>query len=235
MSFRKILGVGVCLLAASVLTDRASAQSTSACTENQAQAVRCFVANAVTTKMTSPRYGMTLPEFEQYGVVVFALLQTHHTYLTLVGISSAIADAMPPTNSNGSANQAAQDLAVEKIVSAAVSNNLATPFTGVTTQDMQWFSLDMVSAMNDNNGYMSLMTPGVGLRIVDSYVVTATSGSTVNWTLVDASIANAVTSFIKSGLIKVPSGVTTDNVTAFLQATAKAIDSYKVSTGRKSL
>lgn len=223
------------MLAASMLAGQASAQSTNACTMNQAQAVRCFVADAVATKMTAPRYGMTLPEFEQYGVVIFALLQTHHTYLTLVGISSAIADAMPPTNSDGSTNQAAQDLAVEQIVSAAVANNLANPFTGVTTQDMQWFSLDMVSAMNDSNGYMSLMTPGVGLRIVDSYVVTATSGSTVNWTLVDASIANAVDSFIKSGMIKIPSGVSTANVTSFLQATAKAIDSYKVSTGRKSL
>lgn len=235
MIFRKILSVGVCLLTASVLTGQASAQTTSACTETQAQAVRCFVANAVATKMTSPRYGMTLAEFEQYGVVISAILQTHHTYLTLVGISSAIADAMPPTNANGTTNQAAQDLAVEKIVSAAVANGLANQFTGVTTQDMEWFSLDMVAAMNDNNGYMSLMTPGVGLRIVDSYLVTATSGTTVNWTLVDASIANAVDSFVKSGLIKVPSGVTTDNVTAFLQATAKAIDNYKVSTGRKSL
>lgn len=235
MFFRKILSVGVCLLASLALAARASAQSTNPCTMNQAQAVRCFVANAVTTNMTAPRYGMTLPEFEQYGVAVFAILSTHHTYLTLVGISSAIADAMPPTNADGTANQAAQDLAVQQIVNAAVANNLANVFTSINQEDLKWFTLDLVAAMNDNNGYMSLMTPGVGLRIVDSYIITATSGGAVNWTQADASIANAVTTFISSGLIKLPSGITSANVTAFLQASARSIYSYKVSTGRKSL
>lgn len=235
MIFRKILGAGVCLLAVLALARPATAQTATNCSASQSAAVECFVANAVATKMMTPHYGMTLPQFQEYGVAVTRILQTHRTYLALVGLASAIADAMPPTNADGSANQAAQDLAVEQIVSAAVANQLANPFTGVTTQDMQWFSLDLVSAMNENNGYLALMTPGVGLRIVDSYVVTATSNGTVNWAQANASIGNAVNTFISSGMIKIPSGVSSADVTAFLQATAQAIYSYKVSTGRKSL
>ena len=228
------LTAGVCILVASILAGPVVARAAS-CTSSQSAAVECFVANAVTTKITSPRHGMTLAQYEAYGVAVTDILQTNHTYLTLTGIASAIADAMPPTNANGSANQSAQTSAVMQIVAAAVTNGLATAPTGVTEQQMQWFSLDMATAMSDNDGYMSLMTPGVALRILDSYIVTATSGGTVNWTQADASIANAVSSFISSGLIKIPSGMTSAEVTAFLEATAKAIFTYKTATARTSL
>lgn len=231
MVLGKTLGIGACLL----LSAASPALSSGSCTASQSAAVECFVANAVTTKITSPRHGMTLVQYEAYGVAVTEILQTGHTYLTLTGIASAVADAMPPTNENGSANQDAQNSAVMQIVAAAVTNGLATAPTGVTEQQMQWFSLDMASAMSDNDGYMSLMTPGVALRILDFYIVTATSGGTVNWTQANSSIANAVTSFINSGLIKIPSGVTSKEVTSFLEAAAKAINAYKTATGRTSL
>jgi hypothetical protein len=125
MRLRKTgMAVMFSVLAMSSPSKPAVAQSIN-CVASQQAAIRCFVANAVTTKLTQPRYGMTLAEFEAYGVAVSNILQTHHTYLMLVGTSSAIADAMPPTNANGSANQAAQDLAVTQIVSGAVSNHLA--------------------------------------------------------------------------------------------------------------
>jgi len=227
--------VGVCLLAGLTLSTAAHAGPSGRCTSSQSAAVQCFVANAVATNMTAPRYGMTLAQFQDYGVAVSTILQTHHTYLSLVGISSAIADAMPPTNANGSANQAAQDLAVEQIVNAAVTSGLASAPSGVTQQDLEWFSLDLVNAMNNNNGYISLMTPGVSLRIVDSYIVTATSNGSVNWTQANQGISNAVDSFIQAGLIKIPSGLSSTNVKSFLQATAQTIYSYKVSTGRTTL
>lgn len=234
MKIRKGGVLGVCLLTgAAALSPSLSAKQT--CTSSPAAAVKCFVANAVSTNMTSPRYGMTLGEFEAYGVAVSTILQTHHDYLTLVALSSAVADAMPPTNADGSADQAAQDLAVEQLVAAAVQNQLLDEPAGVSLQDEQWFTLDVTGAMNDNNGYMSLMTPGVSLRIIDSYVVTATSNGTVNWTQADQNISNAVDSFISSGLIKIPTGVTTAQVKAFLESAAQTIYSYKVSTGRTSL
>jgi hypothetical protein len=222
------------VMAVAAVSKAAAAQSTN-CTASQQAAVQCFVANAVTTKLTQPRYGMTLAQFEAYGVAVNNILQTHHTYLMLVSVSSAIADAMPPTNSNGSANQAAQDLAVTQAVDAAISNQLANTAAGVTLQDLQWFSLDITNAMNDNNGVMAMLTPGVALRIIDSYVVTGTTNGTVDWTTVDASLSTAVDNFIASGMMKVPGMITTAELKTFVITLAHVISDYKVSTNRKTL
>jgi len=222
----------VLVLAASSVPTAAQATN---CTASQQAAVQCFVANAVTTDLTQPRYGMTLPQFEAYGAAVAHILQTHTTYLMLVGTSSAIADAMPPTNANGTANQAAQDLAVEQIVSAAVQDGLASTSEYATLQDLEWFSLDVTSAMNDNGGVMAMLTPGVSLRIIDSYIVTGTTNGQVNWTVVDDSLWTAVDNFVASGMIKIPAGMTSTHVKTFITALAHAISDYKVATARKTL
>ena len=47
--------------------------------------------------------------------------------------------------------------------------------------DLEHFSLDVTSAMNDNNSVLELLTPGISLRIIDSYLVTATTNGSVNW------------------------------------------------------
>jgi hypothetical protein len=235
MQLRKsILAVAFSIAAIAVISKPATAQATN-CTASQQAAVQCFVANAVATDLTQPRYGMTLTQFEAYGVAVSEILRTHHTYLMIVGTSSAIADAMPPTNANGSANQAAQDLVVTQIVSAAVSNGLANATPATTLQDLQWFSLDVTGAMNDNNGVMAMLTPGVSLRIIDSYVVTGTVNGTVNWTVVDASLSTALDNFIASGMMKVPAPMTTTQLKSFVTTLAHVIYDYKVSTGRKNL
>jgi len=178
---------------------------------------------------------MTLPQFEAYGVAVSHILQTHTTYLMLVGTSSAIADAMPPTNAKGTANQAAQNLAVEQIVSAAVQNGLADTSEYATLQDLEWFSLDVTSAMNDNGGVMAMLTPGVSLRIIDSYIVTGTKDGQVDWTVVDESLSAAVDKFVASGMMKIPAGMTTAHVKSFITAVAHVISDYKVATDRKTL
>jgi hypothetical protein len=211
-----------------------AAQPTS-CTSSQQAAIECFVANAVATHLTQPRYGMTLAQFEAYGVAVNNILETHHTYLMLVGVSSAIADAMPPKNANGSANQSAQDLAVTQIVSGAVSNHLANTSTGVTLQDMEWFSLDVTNAMNDNDGVMAMLTPGLSLRLIDSYILTGTTNGTVNWTTVNASLATAIDNFVASGMMKVTPPMTTTELKSFADTLAHVIADYKVATGRKTL
>jgi hypothetical protein len=232
MGLRRFALLGVCLGAAASAPPPVHAQS---CTASPAAAVKCFVANAVTTKITEPRYGMTLPQFEAYGVAVSQILQTHHTYLMLTGISSAISDAMPPTNADGSANEAAQALAVSQIADAVIAGGFATPPAGTTDQDLKWFTLDLVSAMNDNDGVMQMLTPGVGLRMIDSYIVTGTSGGTVNWTEVDSSLSNAVDGFITAGLMKIPAEHTSAQVKTLANSLARAIEAYKVSTRRAAL
>jgi hypothetical protein len=89
--------------------------------------------------------------------------------------------------------------------------------------------------MNDNNGVMALLTPGVSLRIIDSYVVTGTTNGTVNWTVVHASLSQAVDNFIASGMFTVPGLTTTARLKVFINSLAHIIYDYKVSTGRKSL
>jgi hypothetical protein len=232
MIFSKFLVVLVCLAGAA-----ASALPTSAknCTSSQQAAIECFVANAVATDLTKPRYGMTLEQFESYGVSISEILQTHQTYLVLVGISSAAADAMPPTNLNGSANLLAQQNAVSEIVAAAYTAGLVPIPAQTTLHEMEWFALDVSGAMNDNDGVLQLLTPGVTFRMIDSYVVTATSKGEVNWTEVNTNLTSAVNNFEKSGLIKIPAGMTTAKVSAFADAIAHIIYSYKVATGRTTL
>jgi hypothetical protein len=235
MEFRRMLLAVVFLLVAFAVCSSSTNAQSSNCTSSQQAAIQCFVANAVSTDLTKLRYGMTLAQFQAYGVAVSNILQTHHTYLMLVGTSSAIADAMPPTNVNGTANQAAQDLAVTQIVATAVHNGLANASAKVSLQDLEWFSLDVTNAMNDNDGVMAMITPGVSLRIIDSYVVTGTTNGQVNWTTVDTSLSTAVDNFVASGMMKIPSDMTTTQVKAFVTTVAHIIADYKTATGRKSL
>ncbi len=230
-----IRSASILVVLAAALSSPALAQKPASCTDTQNDAIQCFVYNAVATKITQPRYGMTLAQFETYGVAVNDILQTHHTYIVLLGLSSAIADALPPTNADGSANPAAQDLAVSQIVSAAVTDHLANIPSGANLQDVQWFTLDVTGAMNDNNEVLSLFTPGVSLRMIDSYVVTSTTNGTVNWTQVNTSLSAAVDNFVSAGLVKIPSDMTSAQVKSFIESVAQAIYSYRTSTNRKSL
>ncbi len=224
----------VVLLIGAALTARPALSQTN-CTTSQQAAVQCFVANAVATDLTKPRYGMTLAQFESYGVAVSQILQTHHTYLVLVGVSSAVADAMPPTNADGSANQTAQENAVTQAVVAANQLGLASLPSGTTLTDLEHFSLDITTAMNDNNGVLELLTPGVALRIIDSYIITETTNGTVNWSEVNSKVSAAINTYISSGLMKVPTGMTTAQVASFANALAKVIYNYKAATHRSAL
>jgi hypothetical protein len=236
MSIGKSLFAVAFLIALALAAPSAPAQSAPAnCTASQKAAVECFVANAVSTKLTTPRYGMTVAQFENYGYAVSQILQTRHTYLVLVALSSAVADAMPPTNANGTANQAAQTNAVTSMVAAASRLNFISLASGTTLTDLEHFSLDVTSAMNDNSGMMELLTPGVSLRIIDSYIATSKSGSQVNWTEVNSSLTAAVNHFISSGLMKMPPGMNTAQVSSFAEELAHAIYTYEAATGRTSL
>lgn len=232
MKSHKFAPLVVCFLALALLPTASTAQQ---CNSNQDAAVDCFVTNAVRTGLTSPRYGMTMSQFKAYGVSVSKILQTDETYLVIVGISSAIADAMPPINADGTANTAAQQAAISQITSALVANGLATLPSETTEKDLQYFSMDIVGAMNTSGGYLQLMTPGISLRVIDSYVVTGTSNSSVNWSVVDASLSNALSNMVTSGLIKIPSGISQSQLNSFVDSVAQAIWTYKESTNRSHL
>lgn len=231
MRFRQLLIAGVCLGIAAAWSTPVSAQQ---CTSNQDAAVQCFAGNALRTGLFTLHYGMSQSQFKTYSVSVSKIMQTQATNLVLFGMSSAVADAMPPTNLDGSANQTAQTNAMNAIVAAELSSGLLTIPAETNLQDMQWFSLDLVTSMNANKGI--LLSPGTLLRVIDSYVVTASTGNgNVNWAQVNSSLATMVNNLAASGLLKLPPSITVPEVTSFAQSVAQTIYSYKLATHRTAL
>ncbi len=229
MKTMKRVLVGVCLLAASA-GPAAHAQN---CNSGQDAAVECFVGNAVRTNLVSIQSGMTMSQFKQYGVSVSKIVQAQPTSIEAVALASAVADALPPTNSDGTANLAAQSTAMNSIVDAGIANGFLALPAETNAQDLKWFSLDLVRVMNANNGI--LLSPGAMLRAVDSYTVTSTTNGTVNWTQANAGIATMMGNLASTGLLKLPSTVTLAEATQFAQGLAQITYTYRTATGRSSL
>jgi hypothetical protein len=230
MILKNIALAGVCLF---VVSAAPPLRAQGGCASAQDAAVECFVGNAVHTKLVTMQFGMTMSQFKAYGVSVSKIVQEQPTALAVVGLASAVADALPPTNANGSANQAAQTAAIDSIVDAGIANNFLTLPAETTSQDLKWFSLDLVNVMNTNNGI--LLSPGTMLRVIDSYVVTATTGGTVNWTQANSGIATMITNFAGAGLLKLPATITTAQAIQFAQSLAQITYTYKTATGRATL
>ncbi len=160
-------------------------------------------------------------------------MQSPQASLAAIALASAVADAMPATNASGSANTAAQTAAVDSIVTAAIADGFIVLPAETNQQDVQWFVLDLVNAMDSPNGIV--MAPGTMLRIIDSYVVTATSGGTVNWSTANTNIAAMMSNLATSGYLKLPASVSSAHATSFAQSLAQTIETYKTATGRTSL
>ena len=158
MNPKNIVLAGVCLLLVSAAPPL---RAQGGCASAPDAAVQCFVGNAVRSNLVTVQYGMTMSQFKAYGVSVSKIVQQQPTALAVVGLASAVADALPPTNADGSANAAAQTAAVDSIVDAGLADDLLTLPAETTSQDLKWFSLDLVSAMNANNGI--LLSPGTML------------------------------------------------------------------------
>jgi hypothetical protein len=203
------------------------------CSTSQNAAVKCFVTSAVQTKLLALHDGMTLAQFEAYGVAVSKIMQEQQTYVVLGAMASAISDAMPPTDSNGAADPAAQQTANESIVLAEIQNGIVTVPPNVTSIQMVDFSEDVVTAMNQNQGLS--LSPGMLLRVIDSYVVTATSNGVVNWTQSNTALSGLVTSLINTGVLKLPSSITEAQVQKFIQELSQIVYNYCRQTGRTSL
>lgn len=236
MTIRGSLRLGVCLAATSLaasLAIVAPAARAQSCASGQNAAVECFVGNAVRTNLVTLQYGMTMSQFKQYGVSVSKIVQTQPTSLAVVALASAVADALPPTNSDGSANPAAQSAAMNSIVDAGIASNFLIVPAATDSQDLKWFSLDLVSAMNASNGI--LLSPGTMLRVIDSYVVSNTTSGAVNWTQANSGIATMITNLAASGLLKLPAGITTVQAIKFAQSLAQITYTYRTATNRASL
>jgi len=228
----QIIPVVILALCASALP--AHAQTLYYCGTSQSLAAKCYVNNAVQSGTLSIPAGMSMQQFQAYGVAVLRILQSGHTYFMVLGASAAISDAMPPTSADGSANQAAQDGAVNAIIDAALTNGLVTLPTNVSEGQVQQFAREITDKMNTNDG--PSFSPGAVLRMIDSYMTTYTDSSgNVNWTSVNSALNTAVTNMIGSGMIKIPSSMNGGQVSQFAVGVAQAIETYKIATNRKSL
>jgi hypothetical protein len=187
----------------------------------------------VHTNLVSIQFGMTMPQFKEYGVSVSKIVQSQPTSLAIVGLASAVADALPPTNAGGSANQAAQSAAMNSIVDAGIANGILSLPVETSAQDLKWFSLDLVRVMNGSNGI--LLSPGTMLRAIDSYVVSSTTNGQVNWTQANSGIAAMMTGLAGAGFLKLPASIKPAQATQFAQSLAQVTYTYRTATGRSTL
>jgi Fe-S cluster assembly scaffold protein SufB len=229
MNFSKCLLAGVCL-AAGLAGRVAHAQG---CTSGQDAAVECFVGNAVRTNLVTVQNGMTMSQFKLYGVSVSKIVQAQPTSIEIVGLASAVADALPPTNADGSANTAAQSTAMNAIIDAGIADNFLTLPAETNSQDLKWFSLDLVRVISANNSI--LLAPGTMLRVIDSYVVSSTTNGVVNWTQANSGVATMMNNLASAGFLKLPPTITLAEATQFAQSLAQVTSAYRVATGRPSL
>jgi hypothetical protein len=87
--------------------------------------------------------------------------------------------------------------------------------------------------MNTNKGI--LLSPGTMLRVIDSYVLTATTSGMVNWTQANSGIAAMITNFASAGLLKLPATISTAQAIQFAQSLAQITYTYRSATARTSL
>jgi hypothetical protein len=212
----------------------ANAQEVNPCNNSQTLAVRCFVRNAIATKILTVPSGMSATNYSNYAVSVFYITQDTNLSVILLGTTTAIADAMPAKNADGTANETAQTNAINSIINSESLTGLITLPSQTTEAQVELFAQQTVTNLTGFTGVS--LSPGAVLRLIDSYIITATSSTgAINWTTVDASLTTAVKNLIGSSMLKLPSGVTQAQFTTFVEDVAHAIATYKSATGRKSL
>ena len=161
-----IRAIPITMLVLYATVSPAHAQSNSnVCGASQSVAVKCYIRYALETSTLNVPVGMSVQQYQAYGVAVLRILQSGHTYFMVLGASAAISDAMPPGNTDGSANQAAQDAAVNSIVDAALTNGLIALPSNVTEAQVQEFARDTTDKMDTNDG--PSFSPGGVLRMID--------------------------------------------------------------------
>jgi hypothetical protein len=229
---RRILAMGVsaCVF---VLLMSAPSQAQQ-CIGTQDGAVDCFVKNAVSTGLLAVPKGMTMTQYKSYGVAISKIMQTPSAAVFLLGMAGAAADAAPPVNFNGAANQAAQDAFVNAIVAAGLKDSIIALPAETTSSQLEMFARELTASMAGSSGVT--ISPGGFLRMLDGYMIAATqTNGTINWTQVTTNIATIVTALNTTGLIKLPAPITVANIESFALDAANAIVAYKTATGKAHL
>jgi hypothetical protein len=209
------------------------------CTGSQDAAVQCFVTNAVSTRLASIPSGMTLAQYQAYGVAVSKTFQTPTLLVFLIGMTSAVADALPPTNAQGNSDQSAQETAVNAVVAAGLKDKLFALPSEVSLTQVQQIAREMTGQVAQNSGLV--ISPGALLRTLDSYIVSATSASSgaaaaaVNWLEVTTGLSTLVDNLMSTGLMKLPTGITLSDVKQFALDVCTAIEQYKQATQKAHL
>jgi hypothetical protein len=209
------------------------------CTGSQDAAVQCFVTNAVSTRLASIPTGMTLAQYQAYGVAVSKTFQTPTLLVFLIGMTSAVADALPPTNAQGNSDQSAQETAVNAVVAAGLKDKLFALPSEVSLTQVQQIAREMTGQVAQNSGLV--ISPGALLRTLDSYIVSATSASSgaaaaaVNWLEVTTGLSTLVDNLMSTGLMKLPTGITSSDVKQFALDVCTAIEQYKQATQKAHL
>jgi hypothetical protein len=237
-SIKAALVLGVIALLAGI---PAAAQMPSQlqCTGSQDAAVQCFVTNAVSTRLASIPSGMTLAQYQAYGVAVSKTFQTPTLLVFLIGMTSAVADALPPTNAQGNSDQSAQETAVNAVVAAGLKDKLFALPSEVSLTQVQQIAREMTGQVAQNSGLV--ISPGALLRTLDSYIVSATSASSgaaaaaVNWLEVTTGLSTLVDNLMSTGLMKLPTGITSSDVKQFALDVCTAIEQYKQATQKAHL
>ena len=148
-------------------------------------------------------------------------------------MAGAIADAMPATNADGTANPVAQTNAINAIVSAELGTRVITLPAETTQQDVIWLTTDLATQMNSSTGV--LLSPGTLLRVIDGYIISQTSNGVVNWTNVNTNLSQMIAGLAAGGMLRLPPSITTIQATNFATAIAQAIYNYKQATGKTTL
>lgn len=150
----------------------------------------------------------------------------------LLAVSTMISQMLPPTNSDGTLNQARQDNAVTAAVQSMVRNGLVPPPTGnITQSDMQSFA---IAVAHSQNRYKDVQITTPLLLFIKNIVASDTDANgVVNWTgctatatCVQQDTSDLISIAIAAGQVKLDPGCTTAQLQAFAFDLAKAVDAY---------
>lgn len=150
----------------------------------------------------------------------------------LMATSTMISQMLPPSNSDGSLNQARQDAAVKSAVQSLVNNGLVpAPTTSIPLADMQSFAL---SIAHSQNNYKDVQIATPLLMLIKNIVASDTnSAGAVNWTACTATVTcvqqdvnDLISMAVSGGQIKLDPGVSVSQMQAFGYDLAKIVDAY---------
>ena len=149
----------------------------------------------------------------------------------LMATSTMISQMLPPTNSDGTANQTRQDNAVNSAVQSLVNNKLVpAPTSTIPLGDMQSFALSITHSQNQ---YKDVQIATPLLMLIKNIVASDTVNGVVNWTgctatvtCVQQDVNDLISMAVSGGQIKLDPGVSIAQMQAFGYDLAKIVDAY---------